>query len=90
MSLRVPTIESGSSSGSGGGAVGAVELDLEVPLMDGEEVSMDGMVIGGTSNSSNTSETSLLSHISKLNIVLALISCYVAIILTGWGSIILM
>lgn len=75
----VPTMESGS------GSSGAAELNLDVPLMDGQEASMSGMVTGGSSSSN--SESSSLSHVWKLNIVLALISCYVAMILTEWGTV---
>jgi len=62
----------------------AAELNLDVPLMDGEEATTTGMV---SSSSSGQTESSSLTHVWKLNIVLALISCYVAMILTGWGTV---
>eukprot|EP00751_Fragilariopsis_kerguelensis_P022749 CAMPEP_0170897000 /NCGR_PEP_ID=MMETSP0734-20130129/45165_1 /TAXON_ID=186038 /ORGANISM="Fragilariopsis kerguelensis, Strain L26-C5" /LENGTH=460 /DNA_ID=CAMNT_0011289421 /DNA_START=470 /DNA_END=1848 /DNA_ORIENTATION=- len=67
-----------SSSSSG------MELNLDVPLVDGEEATTTGMV---SSSSSGQTESSSLTHVWKLNIVLALISCYVAMILTGWGTV---
>jgi hypothetical protein len=60
-------------------------LDLDVPLMDGEEAATSGMVT--TTMSSTARESAALSQVWKLNVVLALISCYVAMILTGWGTI---
>ena len=61
----------------------AASLDLEVPLVDGEEQATSGMVT--TTAPSRESES--LKEVWKLNVVLALISCYVAMILTGWGTI---
>mmetsp|Transcript_5057 Transcript_5057/g.14654 ORF Transcript_5057/g.14654 Transcript_5057/m.14654 type:complete len:464 (-) Transcript_5057:151-1542(-) len=55
------------------------ELDLDVPLVDGEEEATSGTV-------TTQRESSSLGHLWKLNVVLALVSCYVAMILTGWGT----
>jgi hypothetical protein len=60
-------------------------LDLEVPLVDGQESATIGTVTTGTSDAAV--EISSLNHVWKLNIVMALISCYVAMILTGWGTV---
>jgi len=68
-------------------SAGAAELNLDVPLMDGEEATTTGMVSSSSSNNSGQTESSSLTHVWKLNIVLALISCYVAMILTGWGTV---
>jgi len=62
-----------------------VALDLDVPLMDGEEAAPSGMVT--TNINSTARESASLAQVWKLNVVLALISCYVAMILTGWGTI---
>jgi len=67
---------------STGGDVGAA-LDLEVPLVDGEEAAMTGAV----TSAAPARESESLKEVWKLNVVLALISCYVAMILTGWGTI---
>jgi len=60
----------------------ASALNLDVPLIDGEEAGTSGMVTTGSA-----SESAALGQVWKLNVVLALISCYVAMILTGWGTI---
>ena len=72
----LPTTNDGASS---------QELNLDIPLMDGEVAATTGMV--STGSSTGTTESSSLNHVWKLNIVLALISCYVAMILTGWGTV---
>lgn len=63
----------------------AVALDLGVPLVGEEETTTTGAVTTGGTGSAR--ESAALSHVWKLNVVLALISCYVAMILTAWGTI---
>jgi len=58
-------------------------LDLEVPLVEGQDAVTTGAV---TSTATTGRESASLAHVWKLNIVLALVSCYVAMILTGWGT----
>mmetsp|Transcript_25653 Transcript_25653/g.60723 ORF Transcript_25653/g.60723 Transcript_25653/m.60723 type:complete len:506 (+) Transcript_25653:292-1809(+) len=70
----------GTSSGDSG------ELNLDVPFLQGEEVAPSGIVSSGNDSSSGN-ESSSLAHVWKLNVVMALISCYVAMILTGWGTV---
>jgi len=75
----------GVASGSAPTATAAErELNLDVPLMDGEEAATSGMVT--TTQAAHGRESSSLAHVWKLNVVLALVSCYVAMILTGWGT----
>jgi hypothetical protein len=71
---------SGTSSGGGG-----MNLNLDIPLLDGEEGNTTGLVT--TERDGSAGESSSLTHVWKLNIVMALISCYVAMILTGWGTV---
>lgn len=76
----------GTSGATGGG--GRANLNLDVPLLDGEEGATTGLVTerdGGEFGGGAESES--LSHVWKLNVVMALISCYVAMILTGWGTV---
>jgi len=61
----------------------AAALDLEVPLVDGEAAATTGAV----TSAAPARESESLKELWKLNVVLALISCYVAMILTGWGTI---
>lgn len=69
-----------SSSGAGDD-----NLNLDVPFLDADEQPTTGMVM--EQNNSSASESASLGHVWKLNIVMALISCYVAMILTSWGTI---
>jgi hypothetical protein len=61
------------------------DLNLDVPLIDGQEAGTSGLV--SSTAGGGGSESSDLKHVWKLNIVMALISCYVAMILTGWGTV---
>lgn len=60
-------------------------LNLDVPLINGEEAATTGII--SSSSATATTESSSLQNVWKLNVVLALISCYVAMILTGWGTV---
>lgn len=60
-------------------------LDLDVPFLDPEDQPTTGVVVEGPSASS--SENSMSPAIWKLNVTLAMISCFVAASLTGWGAI---
>lgn len=69
---------------TGGDEDAASALNLDVPLMDGEEAATTGAV---TTNVAPARESEALGQVWKLNVVLCLISCYVAMILTGWGTV---
>lgn len=64
-------------SSNGGGS-----LNLDVPFLDPENQPTSGIVMR-TDGGGTLSGTDLW----KLNIVMALISCWVAMTLTGWGTI---
>jgi hypothetical protein len=79
-----------TSAGTGGSdrLSQSANLNLDVPFLDPDEQPTTGVVmqsedVGSTSSSTASSSTSLW----KLNVILALISCWVAASLTGWGSI---
>lgn len=74
------SVQPTSASGEEGGA----DLNLDVPLLDGEEAGTTGLVASGGGDGV---ESASLTHMWKLNIVMALISCYVAMILTSWGTV---
>jgi len=60
-------------------------IDLDVPFLDPEDQPAQGVVMETdtlASNSNSIGGTALW----KLNVVMALISCYVAMTLTGWGA----
>jgi hypothetical protein len=60
------------------------DLNLEVPFLDQDDQPTTGLV---TEQDESAAENSNLSHVWKLNVVMALISCYVAMILTSWGTV---
>lgn len=59
----------------------APTLNLDVPFLDPDEQPRSGIVMDATGTSSGTG-----ADLWKLNVVLALISCWVAMTLTGWGT----
>lgn len=69
------------------GSTGGGELNLDVPLLDGQEAATIGIVGNTGGDSAGTENTAVLQSVWKLNVVMALISCYVAMILTGWGTV---
>jgi len=60
------------------------DLNLEVPFLDSENQPTTGLV---TEQTSTSEESGDLGNVWKLNVVMALISCYVAMILTSWGTV---
>mmetsp|Transcript_18752 Transcript_18752/g.46452 ORF Transcript_18752/g.46452 Transcript_18752/m.46452 type:complete len:458 (+) Transcript_18752:64-1437(+) len=60
------------------------DLNLEVPFLDSENQPTTGLV---TEQTSSSEESADLGNVWKLNVVMALISCYVAMILTSWGTV---
>jgi hypothetical protein len=62
---------------------GGSDLNLDVPFLDADEQPTSGLV----TEQNTASESPSLTHIWKLNVIMTLISCYVAMILTGWGAI---
>ena len=65
-------------------------LNLDVPFLDPSEQPTTGIVMqpsNGMSEGDLSSSCSSSSSLWKLNVIMALISCWVAASLTGWGSI---
>jgi serine incorporator 1/3 len=90
---RLSTVETVSSAKAvlptGGGGSGRMGmggddgLNLDLPFLDPDDQPATGVVTSGDTADMGTSGV----HVWKLNVVMALISCYVAMILTGWGTI---
>ena len=57
-------------------------INLDVPFLDPDEQPTSGIVMDQSASSSRTG-----ADLWKLNVVLALIACWVAMTLTGWGTI---
>jgi hypothetical protein len=66
-------------------SAGSQQLNLDVPFLDPDDQPTTGLVTEQSADSTMDNTTSV--HVWKLNVVMALISCYVAMILTGWGTI---
>ncbi|CAB9512676.1 Serine incorporator 1 [Seminavis robusta] len=82
--LNLENAQSAKAVGSHNPNVNAADgsLNLDVPFLDPNQAPTQGIVTTTASGSDDE-----LSEIWKLNIVLALISCWVAMTLTGWGII---
>lgn len=57
-------------------------INLDVPFLNPDEQPTSGIV-----TEHNTASPNFGTDLWKLNVVLALISCWVAMTLTGWGTI---
>lgn len=81
------------AGGIGGDANGrmsqSADLNLDVPFLGPDEQPTTGVVMqsGNGEESGGGSVSSSSSSLWKLNIIMALISCWVAASLTGWGAI---
>lgn len=82
QSQRVQTTRSVSPNGPQ--RQDADGLNLDTPFIDPESAPTTGHVVEG-SDDLDTSASG--RELWKLNVVLALISCWIACMLTGWGSI---
>ncbi|KAG7338994.1 serine incorporator domain containing protein [Nitzschia inconspicua] len=83
--LNVDAVQSAKSvQPTGGTSSESAGINLDVPLLDGEEAGTSGLV---SSSAGEGAESASLAHVWKLNIIMALISCYVAMILTSWGTV---
>jgi serine incorporator 1/3 len=58
-------------------------INLDVPFLDPEDQQPTGVVMHQSSSNSMMAS----SDVWKLNVVMALIACWVAMTLTGWGTI---
>jgi serine incorporator 1/3 len=59
-------------------------VDLDLPFLDPEDRPTSGMVMEG--GQIPVGEDSTAPDVWKLNVVMVLIACFVAMILTGWGT----
>jgi len=87
--LDVNAVQAAKSVGpaSANGNDNGENLNLDVPFLNGEEAGTSGLVTERGSNGEDGTDSASLTNVWKLNIVMALISCYVAMILTGWGTV---
>lgn len=65
----------------------SANLNLDVPFLDPDERPTTGLVVQGNDDEDHSSYASASPSLWKLNIIMALISCWVAASLTGWGAI---
>jgi len=64
-------------------------LDLDVPFLDPEDQPTSGFVAEADDDEGDVTDSARTagSDLWKLNVVLVLISCWIAMMLTGWGTI---
>lgn len=80
----------GQSSIGGGSAFRRGQdplLDLDDPFLEHDEDRTGGLALEGTDDDDDDVLSSQYCDVWKLNAILALVSCWVAMSLTGWGSI---
>jgi hypothetical protein len=83
--LNVDSVQSAKAVSPTGSTPNPNNINLDVPFLDPDERPTTGLVTGyGTGDDMSRG---VGVHVWKLNVVMALISCYVAMILTGWGTI---
>ena len=81
--LNVDTVQSAGSVATNNPRNQQGAVNLDVPFLDPSEQDPSGMVMDNTdTNEFNAGGT----EVWKLNVVMALISCWVAMTLTGWGT----
>jgi serine incorporator 1/3 len=74
------------TSGPGTSSRGS-DVNLDVPFLDPDDLPTSGLVMDGDGGNSSSGRSSYGTNVWKLNVVMALISCFVAMTLTGWGNI---
>eukprot|EP00934_Nitzschia_sp_Nitz4_P007057 Nitzschia sp. Nitz4//scaffold117_size69655//49121//50500//NITZ4_006025-RA/size69655-processed-gene-0.28-mRNA-1//1//CDS//3329533654//7047//frame0 len=80
--LNVESVQSAKAMTPASRPSGEDGVNLDVPFLAAEDQPTSGLV----TDESNAPESASLDHVWKLNIVMALISCYTAMILTNWGT----
>jgi serine incorporator 1/3 len=77
-----------SSSSTAPASLASQGVNLDVPFLDPGNAPTSGLVMdGGYDDDDDTFESNRPgSQVWKLNVVMALISCWVAMTLTGWGT----
>jgi len=85
--LNVDGVQSARPVTSGGG-VSSDQVNLDVPFLDPDDQPTAGLVMD-TADRRSSGGGMAGSEVWKLNVVMALISCWVAMTLTGWGAIVI-
>jgi serine incorporator 1/3 len=82
--LNVDSVQSAKAVTPKVESSGGDHLNLDVPFLDADEQPTSGLVTEQTP--ADTMSSGVGSHVWKLNVVMTLISCYVAMLLTGFGT----
>mmetsp|Transcript_15159 Transcript_15159/g.33160 ORF Transcript_15159/g.33160 Transcript_15159/m.33160 type:complete len:290 (-) Transcript_15159:101-970(-) len=85
--LNLDNVQSARSVTGLNTSAGAVGVNLDQPFLDPEDQPATGLVTESDSAPSAANGGMAGSSVWKLNVVMALICCFVAMILTGWGTI---
>lgn len=90
--LNVDGVQSAKTMNGGGGNISSRTnggINLDVPFLDPGDAPTSGLVMGDDNNTDDDDFPSMSggrSQVWKLNVVMALICCFVAMTLTGWGT----
>jgi hypothetical protein len=88
--LEADAVQTARPLTGGSGASGTTrdgDVNLDVPFLDPEDLPTSGRVVDGGGASADGGSIRGGANLWKLNVVMALISCFVAMTLTGWGNI---
>lgn len=81
--LNVEGVQSAKTMNTSPAAADGQAGSLDVPFLNPEDQRNQGLVVEENGDNGLVAN----SHVWKLNVVMVLISCFVAMTLTGWGSI---
>jgi len=89
--LNVEGVQTAKTVNGGASVPAATGVNLDVPFLDPGDAPTSGHVMDSAAYDDNDDTTTFAanrpgSEVWKLNVVMALISCWVAMTLTGWGT----
>jgi hypothetical protein len=84
--LNVDGVQSAKSVTGAHPIGGNGQINLDVPFLDAEDQPRQGLVTDSDGPAARSGRVAN-AHVWKLNVVMLLISCFVAMTLTGWGTI---
>ena len=85
--LNVDSVQSAKAVYAANPSSNNGQLNLDVPFLDPEDQPTSGLVMDSEVMATNSSRYAG-SDVWKLNVVMVLISCFVAMTLTGWGTLV--
>lgn len=85
--LNVEGVQSAKTVTPGRAHSSPDSVNLDVPFLDPDDQPTSGLVMDQSEGGDGSNQNMVGRDIWKINVVMALISCWVAMTLTGWGTI---